>query len=74
VIGGDFQNGEIRVRVLAHDLTNQLRLVGQPHFDFRRVAHDVVIGNDVPVGRDDDAGSGARRVGLRSGINSRPFR
>ena len=60
--GGDFEQREIARLVGADDLRRQRAAVGHLDLDVVRAVHHVVVGQDVAVGRDDDAGP-ERRAG-----------
>ena len=60
VLAFDFQQGDVRGRIAAHQLGLELAPVLQRHADVVGVVDDVVVGHHMPcVGVDDDAGAAA---------------
>src|SRR5262249_18849092 len=55
----DLENGEVRVRIATHDARIRHAAVLELHADRVGVGYHVVIGDDVPVRIDDDAGAEA---------------
>src|SRR6185312_6993125 len=50
---------DIAIGILPDDLAADVMPIGQRDHDLARAVHDVAIGQDVAVGREDDARSGA---------------
>ncbi len=55
VAGVDFDNSKIGQRIGADQLGRQHATVGHGHADVHRAVNHVVVRDDVPIGRDDDA-------------------
>ena len=55
----DLEHGDIGVGIGAHDFSHELAFVMQPHRDLVRARHHVVVGEDVAVRGDDEAGAGS---------------
>ena len=53
----DLEHRHVRARVGADDLGDELAAVVEPHHDLVGVGHDVVVGQDVAVVRDHEAGA-----------------
>ena len=54
----NLDDGHVRRRIGAHDLGGELTLVVQPHHHAVRARNHVIVGEDVAVRRDDEAGAG----------------
>ncbi len=59
IAGVDLDDGDVRIRVAPHHLRAELPTVEQPHVEEIESLHDVVVGHDVAVGRDDEAAPAA---------------
>jgi hypothetical protein len=55
--GVDFQQGDVGLWVAADDLGRKFALVVQPDGDFFRPVHDVMVGDEIAVGGNDEAGT-----------------
>src|SRR5262249_38187637 len=55
----DLQKGEVGLRVTAEYLRGHLATVGERHLDLGRTVDDMIVGHDVTVGVDDEAGAEA---------------
>ena len=67
VISLDLDHGEVRLRIVPHDLGLELTLVEQGHGHLRRIFDHVVVRHDVPILRDDDTGPRAPWTPRRRG-------
>ena len=59
VLGLDLDDGDVGLRIGADDLGGELAVVVEQHLQLVRPLDDVVVGDDVAVGGDDDAGAEA---------------
>ena len=61
------QHGEIGVRVVADQSRRESAPVGKGRLDLAGAADHMAVGQDIGVGREDDAGAGAVAAFVRSG-------
>jgi hypothetical protein len=53
--GIDAKDGEVRVRIVAHEITTRAPAIGQRDGQLVGLVNDVAVREDEPVGREDDA-------------------
>ncbi len=63
MVDGHLEEGDVGIEILSDNLCNQLRLIRKADFDFRHVADDVVVCDDVSVRIDNDTGTRSGSIG-----------
>ena len=63
MVGGHLEEGDVGIEIFSDNLCNQFRLIRKADFDFRRVADDMVVRDDVSVRIDNDAGTRSGSIG-----------
>src|ERR1035437_3033880 len=58
MIGGDFHDGQIGLGIGADDLGLEVTAIVEGHGDIGGAVDDVVVGQHVPIGRDNHTGAG----------------